>query len=46
MAATRPQPPATIFELGSPSFVPSSDLEGWARDTFIDPDATLVNEEH
>lgn len=42
----RPQPPASFFEIGSPSFVPSSDLEGWARDTFIDPDATLVNEEH
>lgn len=46
MAVTRPQPPATIFEIGSPCFVPSSDLEGWARDTFIDPDAELANEEH
>lgn len=42
----RPQPPVDIFEIGAPSFVPSSDLEGWARQTFIDPDAELVNEEH
>lgn len=34
MVAARPQPPAAIFEIGWPSFVPSSDLEGWARDSF------------
>lgn len=42
----RPQPPAYVFEFGSPSFVPSTDLEGWARDTFIEVGAKLENEEH
>lgn len=42
----RPQPPADIFEISGASFVPSSDLEGWARQTFIEPDAELANEEH
>lgn len=42
----RPHPPADIFEIGAPSFVPSSDLEEWARQSFIDPDAVMVNEEH
>lgn len=43
----RPLPPAELFDgLGAPSFVPSSDLGDWARQTFIDEDAPLFNEEH
>lgn len=43
----RPHPPASMFEgYGSPSFVPAPDVLQWAIDTFIDEDATLLNEEH
>lgn len=34
-----------LEELG-PTFRPSPELEAWARATFIDPDADLMNEEH
>jgi hypothetical protein len=44
----RPQPPASLFdpEDYTGSFVPARELEDWARTTFIDEDATLLNEEH
>lgn len=43
----RPMPPADLFErFGAASFDPAPDIAEWARDTFIDDDATLHNEEH
>lgn len=42
----RPHPPREMFEPDGPAFLPSPDLEAWARSTFIDPDAELLNEEH
>lgn len=43
----RPAPPAELLaELVAPRFDPAPDLEQWARATFIDEDATLLNEEH
>ncbi|MDO8912312.1 MAG: putative metallopeptidase [Phenylobacterium sp.] len=36
-----------MFEgFASPAFVPAHDVLQWAIDTFIDEDATLLNEEH
>lgn len=45
-ATTRPTPPAEMLDGTGPRFMPSRELAQWARDTFIDPDATLANEEH
>lgn len=43
----RPFPPAPMLELhGEPNFAPAPDVESWARTTFIDEDAPLLNEEH
>jgi len=42
----RPMPPLEMLEDPSRAFVPSPELEAWARATFIDSDAELVNEEH
>jgi hypothetical protein len=42
----RPMPPLDMLEGDGPTFLPSPELEAWARATFIDPDADLVNEEH
>lgn len=44
---SRPMPPASMFEnMGATVFVPAPDLRTWAIDTFIDEEATLLNEEH
>lgn len=46
-AIRRPQPPAEMLErIGAPAFVAAPDLGTWAVETFIDEDATLLNEEH
>lgn len=43
----RPQPPAELLDPLSPAyFVPDHELEAWARDTFIEDGASLLNEEH
>lgn len=43
----RPCPPASLFEgYSSPAFAPAPDVLQWAIETFIDADATLLNEEH
>lgn len=42
----RPLPPVEMIEDPTKAFVPSPELEAWARATFIDPDADLVNDEH
>lgn len=45
--AARPQPPRELFDIGTRvSFLPAPDLAEWARDTFIDDEAPLTNEEH
>src|SRR5437879_12959550 len=42
----RPAPPRELFDVGARSFSPAPDLIEWARATFIDDDAPLLNEEH
>jgi hypothetical protein len=46
----RPMPPASLLdpeEVGGPVFVPSPELNEWARSTFIeDEEGALFNEEH
>lgn len=45
--ADRPQPPRELFEVGTRvSFLPAPDLAEWARATFIDDSAPLLNEDH
>ena len=44
---SRPRPPADLLDLiPERNFAPSHDLADWARTTFIDDDAALMNEEH
>lgn len=44
---TRPLPPlALVTDPTAPSFVPATELEAWARATFIEEGATLENPEH
>jgi len=43
----RPMPPlAMLVELDAPSVAPAPDVAEWARATFIEEDAELLNEEH
>lgn len=42
----RPQPPAHLLDTISHGVEPAHDLAAWARATFIEEDAPLVNEEH
>jgi hypothetical protein len=43
----RPCPPASILEpAAEPLFIPAPELISWARETFIDDNAALVNEDH
>ena len=50
MKLRRPRPPAHLLgtqgELTATPFVPAPDLEAWARATFVEEDAPLLNEEH
>jgi hypothetical protein len=41
----RPRPPADML-LAFPYYRPSRELEEWARETFLEPDSELFNEEH
>lgn len=42
----RPVPPAEIFSLESPPFLPAPDLKAWTIDTFIRSGASLQNQDH
>lgn len=45
--SNRPQPPADLIEPAAlPLFIPAPEIIEWARETFIVPDAELVNEDH
>lgn len=45
--ASRPQPPRELFDIETRvSFLPALDLAEWARDTFIDDGAPLLNVDH
>lgn len=45
-ALSRPRAPASLFEIGAPSFVPAPDLVAWMTSTFIEEGAPLENEDH
>lgn len=45
-ALIRPHPPAEIFDLSGPSFVPAPEVERWVIDTFVEDGSPLFNEEH
>jgi len=42
----RPQPPAELFNVKSPPFMPAPELEAWMRKTFLDEESPLWNPEH
>jgi hypothetical protein len=42
----RPYPPLDLVDDPLPRFVPAPELRLWAKETFIDEDAELVNEDH
>ena len=42
----RPYPPQEMFELDGPDFVPCPELWNWIKQTFLDPDSPLFNEDH
>lgn len=42
----RPMPPEDMIEDTAIRFEPAPDLEEWARSTFIDDGAELLNEDH
>lgn len=45
--AGRPQPPRELFDVEARvSFLPAPELAEWARETFIEDGAELLNEEH
>lgn len=46
MMLTRPYPPLDMIEDVGIRFEPAHDLIEWARSTFINDDATLINEDH
>lgn len=46
MAGGRPEPPAKMFDASSEEFQPSSELQRWAFDTFIQPGGKLCNPDH
>lgn len=43
---SRPHPPAEVFDLSSPDFIPAGELKAWAFETFIRPGAALQNKDH
>ena len=46
VVSRRPYPPQEMFELDGPDFVPCPELWSWIKQTFLDPDSPLFNEDH
>jgi hypothetical protein len=42
----RPQPPRQVIDSIEPLYLPAPDLESWTRQTFIEGNSPLLNDEH